>query len=194
MTELSFSRATARSVKIFSKVPDFASHEPKELIDGLKLVNAAGLLTYVSSAGRNKEPLVTRRNTNVPDIMSERAVLGGFMLRDVALSFVDWINTNTDKVASVAVYVNSRKSINIDNDVPIAIAMIHKGSKKEAFFYINGYMTPEIESSNREEVHLSPDVDVLSVTIFDPKWGRHAWVKDGLINDVLAGLKASHQS
>ena len=121
-------------------------------------------------------------------------MLGGFLLRDVALSFVDWINTNTDKVANIPVYVKSRKSINIDNHVPIAIAMIHKGSKKEAFFYINGYMTPEIESSNREEVHLSPDVDVLSVTIFDPKWGRHAWVKDGLINDVLAGLKASHES
>ena len=194
MTELSFSRAIARSVKIFSEVPDFASHEPKKLIDGLKLVNAAGLLTYVSSAGRNKEPLVTRRDTNVPDIMSERAMLGGFMLRDVALSFVDWINTNTDKVAIIPVYVKGRRSINIDNDVPIAIAMIHKGSKKEAFFYINGYITPEIESSNRKEVHLSSDVDVLSVTIFDPKWGRHSWVKDGLINDVLAGLKASHQS
>ena len=194
MSSLSFSRATARSVKIFSEVPDFASHEPKKLIDGLKLVNAAGLLTYVSSAGRNKEPLVTRRDTNVPDIMSERAMLGGFMLRDVALSFVDWINTNTDKVAIIPVYVKGRRSINIDNDVPIAIAMIHKGSKKEAFFYINGYITPEIESSNRKEVHLSSDVDVLSVSIFDPKWGRHSWVKDGLINDVLAGLKASHQS
>ena len=194
MSSLNFSRATARSVKVFSEVPDFASHEPKKLIDGLKLVNAAGLLTYVSSAGRDKEPLVTRRATSVPDIMSERAMLGGFMVRDVALSFVDWINTNTDKVAIIPVYVKSRKSINIDNDVPIAIAMIHKGSKKEAFFYINGYMTPEIESSNREEVHLSPDVDVLSVTIFDPQWGRHAWIKDGLINDVLAGLKASHQS
>jgi len=191
MTELSFSRAIARSVKIFSKIPDFASHEPEELIDGLKLVNAAGLLTYVSSAGRNKEPLVTTEGA-LPDIMSERAMLGGFMLRDVALSFIDWINTNTDKVAIIPVYVKGRRSINIENDVPIAIAMIHKGSKKEAFFYINGYITPEIESSNREELHLSPDVDVLSVTIFDPKWGRHSWLKDGLINDVLAGLKASH--
>jgi len=191
MTELSFSRATARSVKIFSNTPDFASHEPKELIDGLKLVNAAGLLTYVSSAGRNKEPLVTTEGS-LPDIMSERAMLGGFMLRDVALVFVDWINTHTDKVASVPVYVKGRRSINIENDVPIAIAMIHKGSKQEAFFYSAGYITPEIESANRKELHLSPDVDVLSVTIFDPKWGRHAWVKNGLINDVLAGLKASH--
>jgi len=192
MTELSFSRATARSVKIFSNTPDFASHEPKELIDGLKLVNAAGLLTCVSSAGRNKEPLVTRRNMNVPDIMSERAMLGGFMLRDVALSFINWINTHTDKVAIIPVYVKGRRNINIENDVPIAIAMIHKGSKQEAFFYSAGYITPEIESANRKELHLSPDVDVLSVTIFDPKWGRYAWVKDGLINDVLAGLKASH--
>jgi hypothetical protein len=191
MTELSFSRAIARSVKIFSKIPDFASHEPKKLIDGLKLVNAAGLLTYVSSAGRNKEPLVTTEGA-LPDIMSERAMVGGFILRDVALVFVDWINTHTDKVAIIPVYVKGRRNINIENHVPIAIAMIHKGSEKEAFFYINGYMTPEIESSNREEVNLSPDVDVLSVTIFDPKWGRYAWVKDGLINDVLAGLKASH--
>lgn len=191
MAKLTFRGATARAVKIFSEIPDFAKHEPKELIAGLKHVNAAGLLTYVSSAGRDNEPIITRRNTTVPDIMSERALLGGFMLRSMAVVFVDWINTYTDKIASVPVYVKNRRNINTDNQLPIAIAMIHKGSKKEAFFYINGYMTPEIESSNREEVHLLPDEDVLSVTIFDPQYGRHAWIKGGLINDVLAGLKAA---
>ena len=191
MAKLSFKAAMVRSVKLFSDTPEFASHEPKELIAGLKRVNAAGLLTYVSSAGRDKEPLATRNNTDKKDIMSERAVLGGFMLRDVALVFVDWINTHTDKVASIPVYVKSRKNINVDNDVGTAIAMIHKGSKREAFFYLKGYTTPEIESDNRKELHLSADVDVLSVTIFDPQYGRHAWIRGGLINDVLAGLAAA---
>lgn len=185
---LSFSKAIARAIKT---LPDQTGDLPKELIAALLKINTAGLLTYAASPGKNKEPIITGSSSDKTEIGSERANIGGFMRSDRAKVFVEWINCNTDKVAYIPIYVKTTKSFNTTNEMPIPLTVIHEpNGLKVPFFYASLYITVNTEKANRAETHLSMDENVISVSIFDPVYGRHAWVRGGLINDILAGLSA----
>jgi hypothetical protein len=126
----------------------------------------------------------------------ERAYVSGFMKRNIGRELIQWINTNTDKLAIETFTDISDKSWVSHPSIVVTKDRVSKTKAGLSTVPFNGvticpYVLPK--SALQQELMLSKiskTEDVIWIHIIDMKYGRLASnVKDGLYRDILAGLR-----
>lgn len=109
------------------------------------------------------------------------------MLKENARDFIDRVNMRGDKVAFYLRPVEEEKPGDFHTTFTVT-----RGKCKETEEWISRTRLPlyttTYESQMKREHHLRPDFPVVIVCIFDPKWGRAAWSRNGLFGDILKAL------
>lgn len=177
-------------------------------LDELTTINRNGFITTnsqegVIDQGFNKE---TKRFWKT----KERGCLVGLMRLSRGGKFIKWINSNTDKIAFLTDIVN-----NEDFEAHFTRKAAHTGSAPlESFFpsivvTLEGTSETSVEDVNlfayshlplirdqrsldseKEEVRLKKEEDVILITLIDPTYGRLCKSPEGLYADVIKGLAA----
>jgi hypothetical protein len=166
----------------------------------LQEINKAGFLTTNSQTGEDSSGF--NPDTKNYYHIRERAYLDGYMKKEKAIKFIDYINTNTDKIAYF-VYGNPDPAFeklyfgpdkNAVPSIPVTIAGISKKSVADIKSF-----SPETEMPTtlpqstfdfyKKYAKINKSEDVHWVSLIDPVYGRHALKKDGLFIVVLEALK-----
>ena len=155
-------------INIKEEEPNMTKH-----LDILKQINQHGYLTTNSQAGIKTENY------------EERAFIIGFMLRKDALHFVDNINMNTDKIALSVVVADTYADPKLD----IPLTMENKKGIWKSFYHMSTFVPVKHLIREKQKMGLDPNMDILYIFCWDPKWNRNASSNTGLITDVLKILK-----
>lgn len=140
----------------------------------LEKINSEGLITYDSQSGNS---------------LRERAYVKGFMQVEKVEAFVKNLNLWSDKVAFYSLPIAEAGSQNgaFWSSIPVT-----KDYQAETgwvgFTSMPLYQTEDMMKIERGQAGLPPRFPAIVVTVFDPKWGRAAWSKNGLFRDVLEAL------
>ena len=178
-------------------------------LDKLTTINRNGFITTNSqegiiNQGFNEE---TKRFWKI----KERGYLTGFMRLSQGGKFINWINSNTDKIAFLTAIVNDedfeaaftrrdayRGSAPLESFFP-SIAVTLQGSSETSFEDIVNLFSfshaPLISTqssldSEKEGARLKKEEEVILVTLIDPIYGRLCKSPEGLYADVMKGLAA----
>jgi len=156
--------------------------------------------SFAPLAAMNDAGLLTVDSQDAPDA-TQRAYVDGLMPSKRAEALVDWLNLNTDMVAIVPVeHEVPRRLSHIQPPHPqgMGVALtrhLFPGKIWRRTTHVRTHMVlgpGSNENMQVEEAGLSePDPDLVSVTCFDPKWGRSATSSDGLFGHVIRALVAS---
>jgi len=141
-------------------------------LDILKQINEHGYLTINSQGGIKTENY------------EERSFIIGFMLRKDAIKFVHNINMNTDKIALSIVESDTYADAKLD--IPLTIE--NKKGIWKSFYHMSTFVPVKHLIQEKQKMGLDPNVDVLYIFCWDPKWNRNGSSKTGLFTDVLKML------
>jgi hypothetical protein len=178
-------------------------------LDELTTINRNGLITInsqegVISQGFNEE---SKRFWKI----KERGYLTGFMRLSRGGKFINWINSNTDKIAFLTSIVNYedfeatftrrdayRGSAPLESFFP-SIAVTLQGSSETSFedivnlfsfSHVPLITTQSSLDSEKKEARLKKEEEVILITLIDPIYGRLCKSPEGLYADVMKGLAA----
>ena len=178
-------------------------------LDELTTVNRNGLITInsqegVISQGFNEE---TKRFWK----MKERGYLTGFMRLSRGGKFINWINSNTDKIAFLTAIVSDedfeaaftrrsayRGSAPLESFFPSIAVTLEGGSETSfedivnlfSFSHVPLITTQSSLDSEKENARLKKEEEVILITLIDPIYGRLCKSPEGLYADVMKGLAA----
>ena len=209
---LSFNLAK-EAMAIHLQSPNFSERENAGntigSLDELTAVNRNGLITINSqeggiSQGFNEE---TKRFWKI----KERGYLTGFMRLSRGGKFINWINSNTDKIAFLTSIVSDedfeatftrrdayRGSAPLESFFP-SIAVTLQGSSETSFedivnlfsfSHVPLITTQSSLDSEKENARLKKEEEVILITLIDPIYGRLCKSPEGLYADVMKGLAA----
>ena len=178
-------------------------------LDELTAINRNGFITTnsqegVISQGFNEE---SKRFWKI----KERGYLMGFMRLSQGGKFINWINSNTDKIAFLTALVNDedfeaaftrrdayKGSAPLESFFP-SIAVTLQGSSETSFEDIVNLFafshaplitTQSSLDSEKMDARLKKEEEVILVTLIDPIYGRLCKSPEGLYADVMKGLAA----
>jgi hypothetical protein len=149
----------------------------------------------IITSGFNKE---TQRYYHI----EERAYLMGFMKRDDAIKFVEWMNTNTNKISFIIHIDYSKEYENIldkghdgfFSKIPVTVS--NSAAKKtdiKKLYPVTTILTaytPSMIDFTKKTVHLDKSQSVHYIVVIDPVYGRHATSAHGIYKDVIKGLES----
>ena len=193
--------------------PEFAergnSRNTIRSLEELRAINRNGLITTSSQEGVNKEEFYEATKLFIKS--KERGYLTGFMRLSRGGKFMDWINSNTDKIA----FRNATLS-EADFDAHITRFQAHTGSASWSSFVPSIVVTLENSSeisfenivslypysratligtqsqfdSGKRAARIAEEEEVIEITLIDPVYGRRCTSPEGLYADVMKGLAA----
>jgi hypothetical protein len=171
---------------------DFTSREDaqdtKKSIDFLKQMIKKGYITENSQEGSHTKGF--NKETKKYFEVEERAYVSGFMKKEQGLTFINTMNTNTDKVA----FQIQPSQDNTVPDAKIGLTKQRSGTKlplKGDFTIATSFRSSlPVKTIDflRKHTHISKSENVIYVLCFDPVYGRQATKKDGLYQAILSSL------
>lgn len=151
--------------------PKGASQSPETMWNSLVEVNELGIITIDSQPGSDR---------------TERAYIHGFMMEAHALRYIQALNSGSDMVALLIRPVKEW----MPSTVVVTRTKTHEGGTR-----IPLYMGPETYDHLKTEfggqgtgAGLDKSVKAVLVCTFDPRWGRLAMKKGGLIQCMKRAL------
>ncbi len=198
---MKFEEATKESIK-YLKSDAFKNREDAEdtipQVHHLIKINELGFLTTDSQQGRNYSGF-NEDNGKYYEIR-ERAYINGFMKREDALKFIEYLNSYTDKIAFF-IYNQSGKEFEdifykqdpkLIPSIPVTVSSSAKTKKDLTKFYshtkIPTIFPESLYNFEKKQKHLNKSEDVLIVCVIDSVYGRKAPSLKGLYNDIYHAL------
>ncbi len=151
----------------------------------LKDINARGLLTTESQAGKHEKG--TNPDTGKKYDIRERAYITGYMQPALAERFIKHMGIYTDKVAAHIPVCANDTSIPSALDIPLTIQM--RDGKPEVATHTSMAIPHGADEMFRKGVRLNKRDAAVHIVCWDPVWGRLADGKHGLFTDVLRILQ-----
>lgn len=109
------------------------------------------------------------------------------MLRKDALNFVHNINVTTDKIALCVIETDTYADVKLD----IPLTMENKKGIWKSFYHMSTFVPVKHLIREKQKMGLlDPNMDILYIFCWDPKWNRNGSSKTGLFTDVLKILKS----
>jgi hypothetical protein len=213
-TETTFENALNQTIEYLSS-DEFKSREDAQTtlpaIKDLQEVNRKGYLTVDSQQGVIEKGQNSESNhlySNHFYEIRERAYLDGFMKKEQAYKFIDWLNTYTDKIAFQTYAVPGKEFEKVFNQrldgriptipVTVSASTLNKDETLTKFTPYTAIPTilpkygVELE---KKDAHIKASENVIMVVVIDPIYGRHAMsTPGGLFEDVFKALDASQAS
>lgn len=177
--------------------------DAKTTIPAIKIlqeINRKGFLTTNSQTGEDTKGFNEEMKKYYR--IRERAYLEGYMKKEKALDFLEYMNANTDKIAFF-MYENPdpafeklyfEGSAKAFPSIPVTVSgssskSISDIKKLSSFTKMPTVLPKSTADFYRKHVKLNKSEDTLWVNVVDPVYGRHALGKEGLFTVVLEALK-----
>lgn len=187
---MDFDRARMRMISSLQEFSKTAA-EPESIYFIINIVEN-GILTLDYQMGNNSSTIQT---DNTYYIYKERAYIKGFMKHREGYDFINWINSNTDKIAY---FIHGDTSDRFEEEYygkdvtrtpTIVISLEGLSDSKEPGILIpkKKVSTVLVKTSidfDKLRAHLLPSDDFCVVVCIDPVYGR----KDHLYMDIIQGL------
>lgn len=129
-------------------------------------------------------------HTGKPYKIIQRSYVEGFMKKSDAETFIQRIQTKTDKNAIIIYPVSeslfSSSSTSSVFDIPLTMTISMEKTNIDT--HMSTIIPQEVYDQYLKHAHLSKSENVCYVFCWDSKWNRHANLQGGLFKDILEGL------
>ncbi len=165
----------------------------------LQQINKGGFLTTNSQTGEDYKGF--NKESGKHYHIRERAYLDGYMKKEKALKFIQYMNTYTDKIAFF-IYGNPdpafekeyfKGSVADFPSIPVTVSGSSAKSASDITKFAPATRMPTVVPKStvdfyKKHAKINKGEDVLWVSVIDPVYGRNALGKDGLFKVVADAL------
>lgn len=157
------------------RAPDDSSQSPKSMWKSMAALNQMGMITIDSQPG---------------DGLTERAYIDGFMMEEHALRYVEALNCGGGMVA-VLLRPAARW---MQSSIAVTRVLRSGDSETRIPLYMDPSQYKHLKtgfSGGQGAAGLDASTKAVLVCSFDPKWGRHATSRTGLIQQMNRAMEKS---